>query len=67
MNKNFSLDVSNIDIEEINNRDFMKLKIYAISDQVNRNNSEFLRESFETSIPTIYNKPILAYYNTSLD
>lgn len=66
MKKVFSVDVSKIDIEEANNKDFMKLKIYAISDKVNRNNSEFLYEGFEASIPTMYNKPILAYYNEEL-
>lgn len=67
MKKIFSIDVSKIDIEELNNKDFMKLKIYAISDGVNRNNSEFLYEGFEESINTMYNKPILAYYNSDLD
>lgn len=67
MPKVFSVPVSKIDIEEINNGDFLKLKLYAISDTVNRNGSEFLREGFEESIPTIYNKPILAYFNKSID
>ena len=66
MKKVFDVDVSKIDIEEINNQDFMKLKIYAISDQENRNHSEFLYEGFEESIKTMYNKPILAYYNSDL-
>ena len=47
MPKVFSVPVSKIDIEEINNGDFLKLKLYAISDTVNRNGSEFLREGFE--------------------
>lgn len=67
MPKVFSVPVERIDIEEINNGDFLKLKLYAISDTVNRNNSEFLREGFEESIPTIYNKPILAYFNKNLN
>lgn len=67
MPKVFSMPVSKIDIEEINNGDFLKLKLYAISDTVNRNGSEFLREGFEESIPTIYNKPILAYFNKKMD
>lgn len=66
MPKVFSMPVSKIDIEEINNGDFLKLKLYAISDTVNRNGSEFLRDGFEESIPTIYNKPILAYFNKSM-
>ena len=67
MPKVFSMPVSKIDIEEINNGDFLKLKLYAISDTVNRNGSEFLRDGFEESIPTIYNKPILAYFNKKMD
>lgn len=63
MSKVFSIPVSKIDIEEVNKGDFLKLKMYVISDGVNRNNSEFLREGFEESIKTIYNKPILAYFN----
>ena len=66
MKKVFSVDVSKIDVEEANSKDFMKLKIYAISDKVNRNNSEFLYEGFEDSIKTMYNKPILAYYNSDI-
>ena len=42
MPKVFSVPVGRIDIEEINNGDFLKLKLYAISDTVNRNNSGFL-------------------------
>lgn len=60
------MPVSKIDVEEINNGDFLKLKLYAISDTVNRNGSEFLRDGFEESIPTIYNKPILAYFNKKI-
>lgn len=67
MPKVFSMPVSKIDVEEINNGDFLKLKLYAISDTVNRNGSEFLRDGFEESIPTIYNKPILAYFNKGID
>lgn len=66
MPKVFSMPVSKIDVEEINNGDFLKLKLYAISDTVNRNGSEFLRDGFEESIPTIYNKPILAYFNKKI-
>lgn len=66
MPKVFSMPVSKIDVEEINNGDFLKLKLYAISDTANRNGSEFLRDGFEESIPTIYNKPILAYFNKKI-
>ena len=64
--RTFSVPVEHIDIEEINNGDFLKLKLCMISDGVNRNNSEFLKESFEEGIKTIRNKPILAYYNKKL-
>lgn len=67
MSKVFSLPVARVDIEEINDGDFLKLTLYAISTGVNRNNSKFLEEGFEESIKTIYNKPILAYYNKLLN
>lgn len=63
MKKVFSIPISDVNISEINNGDFLLLKIYALSNGVNKNNSEFLEEGFEESIKTIYNKPILAYYN----
>lgn len=61
--KTYSIPISNFDLEEFNNGDFVRLKIYAISNKVNRNNSEFMLESFDGGIATIKNKPILAYYN----
>ena len=67
MRKTFSIPVNNIDVKELNNGDFLKLKIYSISNGVNRNKSEFLEESFDDGIKTIYNKPLLAYYNKHLD
>lgn len=67
MEKIFSIPVEDIFIENVNNTDFLKLKIYAISNTINRNNVEFLSESFAPSIKTIYNKPILAYYNEYLN
>lgn len=67
MNKVFSVPVSNLQIEEVNNGDFLKVKMYIISEGINRNNTNFLFESFEPSMKTIYNKPILAYYNKRLN
>lgn len=67
MGKNFQLQVDNISLKESNDSDFLYLKIYAISDGVNRNNQEFLLEGFEKQIPTFYNKPILAYFNKKLN
>lgn len=65
--KTFSLEVSNVEVEELHNGDFLRLKLYAISTGVNNNSSEFLLESFEDGIKTIPNKPILAYYNKILN
>ena len=67
LRKTFSIPTDRINVEEINNGDFLQLKIYAISNKTNRNKSEFLEESFADGIKTIYNKPILAYFNKSLD
>ena len=66
MMKKFSVPVSNINVSDVGDN-FLSLKIYAISTGVNKNGSEFLEESFEPSIPSIYQKPILAYYNPLLD
>lgn len=63
MPKFFSFALDHVEAKEVNNGDFLELKLYMISTGVNRNNSEFLEESFEPSIPSIYNKPILAYFN----
>lgn len=64
--KTYSIPVEYVSTSTIGNGDFLKLKLYMISDGVNRNQSEFLRESFESGIETIRNKPILAYYNPKL-
>lgn len=63
----FSLDISNIQVDETCNGDFLKLKLYAISDGVTNNENEFLFESFEYGMSTIPNKPILAYFNSKLN
>lgn len=60
--KFFSLPLDNLKFEK-SSTDSMTIKMYAISDGVNRNECEFMLESFSTAIPTIYNKPILAYFN----
>ena len=67
LKKTFSIPATDIDVKEIENGDFLQLKIYAISTKTNRNKSEFLEESFEDGIKTIYNKPILAYFNKSMN
>ena len=66
MGKIFSIPVSTINITDLGDN-FLKLKIHAISDGVNNNQSNFLSESFEPSIPSFYNKPILGYYNKSIN
>lgn len=63
MSKFVSMPVENIVSRKIDDSEFVVLKLYAISTKPNRNDSEFLRESFEKAIPTFYNKPILAFYN----
>lgn len=65
MLKKYSIPVSNIDVTDLGDN-FLNLKIYAISTGENNNGSEFLEESFEPSIPSFYNKPILAYFNPLL-
>lgn len=64
MQKTFSIPVKKINIEEINNSDFLKLEMYAIAEGVNRNDSDFTLESMEEALPTFRNKPILGFYNT---
>lgn len=65
--KTFSLEVSNYEVEELHHGDFLVLKLYAISNGVNNNDCEFMLESFEEGIKTIPNKPVLAYYNKTLN
>lgn len=67
MSKVFSIPVEKIDIVKINNSDFLKLRMYVISDGVNLNGSCFVKEGFEDGIETMYNKPILAYYNKEIN
>ena len=66
MGKIFSVSTSKINVTDIGNN-FLKLKIFAISNGVNNNESEFLEEPFEPSISSFYNRPILGYYNKIFD
>lgn len=66
MKKIFALEVNDYDVKELSDKQFLSMDIWAISDGINRNGSEFLEESFETAIPTFYNKPVLAFYNTTI-
>lgn len=67
MGKVFSISVSNIESKEVCDGDFLRLDMYAISDGRNRNDSNFKFEGFEKSIDSIYNKPILAYFNKDIN
>ena len=49
------------------NPDFADLKVYAIAEGLTRKNSIFTIESMEKSMPTFFNKPILAYYNKKVN
>lgn len=64
--KFFSLPLNHIEFEQEDNKDLLRLKMYAISDGENRNESEFLLSSFEPAIKTMYNRPILAYFNEKI-
>ena len=66
MKKIFALEVNDYDVKELSDKQFLSMDIWAISDGINRNGSEFLEESFESAIPTFYNKPVLAFYNTTI-
>lgn len=66
MKKVFALEVNDYSVKELSDKQFLSMDMWAISDGVNRNMSEFLEESFESAIPTFYNKPVLAYYNTTI-
>lgn len=66
MKKTFALEVNDYDVKELSDRQFLSMDIWAISTGINRNMSEFLEESFETAIQSFYNKPVLAYYNTTI-
>ena len=66
MKKIFALEVNDYDVKELSDKQFLSMDIWAISDGINRNGSEFLEESFKSAIPTFYNKPVLAFYNTTI-
>lgn len=66
MKKTFALEVNDYDVKELSDRQFLSMDIWAISTGVNRNMSEFLEESFDIAIQSFYNKPVLAYYNTTI-
>lgn len=65
MNKNFSIPIKEINIQKMNESDFLRLEMYCISDGVNRNDSEFTLDSMVKSLDTFKNKPVLGYFNTT--
>lgn len=65
--KKFIFSIRKFDIQQTDNPDFFKLGIYAISDGVNRNDSEFTLESMKEALSSFKDKPVLAYYNPKTD
>ena len=64
----FDLSPKDIRIRNILNKEFLELEIYAISDiYPNRNNCHFTLESMEKSKKSLYNKPILGFFNTTIN
>ena len=65
----FNLNSQDIKIKEIlNNKDFIKIEIWAISDAYpNNNNSHFPLDTMETNVNegNFYNKPILGRWNST--
>lgn len=57
------IENKNIRYTKINNGDFLRLDIMAISEGLSRNGTYFTLDAMKKAIPTFYNKPILAYYN----
>lgn len=63
----FNLDSKDIKIKKLLNGDFLRLEAFTVSSaKPNRNGSHFTRKSMEEAIPTFYDKPVLAYFNTKL-
>ena len=64
----FELSQEDVQIKKILNKEFLELEIYAISDiYPNRNNCHFTLESMEKSKKSLYNKPILGFFNTTIN
>ena len=60
-----TFDIQKFDFFDESNPSFLRGKIWAISEGGNRNKCYFTFESIENSIPTVYNKPVLACYDKS--
>lgn len=65
--RTFSIPVQVTEVRPSVHPDFLTIKIFAISEGLNVNDSIFLFESMQDAISTMYNKPILAYYSDMKD
>jgi len=65
LTKTLSFEVDKMKFETIDNS-FLKCKFYAIAEGENLNQSTFTIESMNRALPTVINKPILAYYDANL-
>jgi len=63
----YTLSVDKVTILESNNKDFLRLKLYAIAEGLNRNSSIFTLQAMQKAIPTIFNKPVLCNYSPLLN
>lgn len=62
MSKILKFDIDNFELQPMDDSKFLKCKFYAIATNPNRNDSSFTLESLEDAIPSVYNSPILAYW-----
>lgn len=66
MGKVLSLNIKTFKIDKndnLDNKQFLPVTFYAISDGINRNQSAFTEVSLQKAIPTLINKPILAFFD----
>ena len=62
----FQLDKKDIKIKELLNGEFLEMQMDAISDiYPNRNKSHFTLACLQDLVGTVYNKPILGYFDTA--
>lgn len=59
----FSANIKNFSIENTDNPDFFNITCFAISEGININKTSFTLDGMQKSIPSFFNKPILAYFN----
>ncbi len=66
MGKVLSLNIKTFKIDKndnLDNKQFLPVEFYAISEGINRNQSAFTEESLNKAIPSLINKPILAFFD----